>query len=121
MSSALRAAVASESEKSIIEDVLESNANEHGLWRALSLFEIINRGSEDIISIHDAKGTVSTLMTPALKSLVLTPKNSLADAAMNSSIPRTMMSLIRIWRPSLTTESVNRLSAACSIPADSQE
>ena len=56
MSSALRAAVASESEKSIIEDVLESNANEHGLWRALSLFEIINRGSEDIISIHDAKG-----------------------------------------------------------------
>ena len=78
MSSALRAAVGSEAEETLLENILDSG--DHSLWRALSLFEMINRGSEDIISIHDAKGQCLYVSDACIDILGLTRKSSWASA-----------------------------------------
>ncbi|TVR45712.1 MAG: PAS domain S-box protein [Planctomycetota bacterium] len=53
MSSAMMAAVGFNEHTSVAS---APQMGEAELWRAYALFELINRGSEDMITIHDAKG-----------------------------------------------------------------
>lgn len=74
LSSAFRAAVGSGVDEAILEQELAASTNGQGLSRALSLFEIINRGSEDIISIHDAQGKCLYVSDACIEILGFNPE-----------------------------------------------